>query len=159
MDSQSSKQVRKFEGQHVEAIHSPILLSSNPRMTTSAPVAQKAAGARILSPAGQTLSDLAPTNPLMVAPWIGCLQWAISTDEIVEAFREQTGNNWHPSQIPIENMIDEATGADRDFILSFARWVNRNIWGEVDGRACNGDELELSDSPVQPTQAEAGGGK
>lgn len=86
--------------------------------------------------------NLMPTSPLMIPVWLDGLRWAISEDSIVSQFRQETGNQWTPGKTALEAMIDTATGADRDFILAFTKWFNRNIWGEVNGRACNGDEIE-----------------
>lgn len=91
------------------------------------------------------LLALAPTSDLMLGTWLGCLHWAIGSEEIVERFRAETGIRWTPAQTPIERMVDEATGADARFIEEFVRWMNRTIWGEVDGRACNGNEDELGE--------------
>ena len=89
-----------------------------------------------------TFSDLAPTDKLAHIAWQDGLLWAIDDPETLQAFREQTGNNWQPGRTPLDKMIDEATGTDREFMLAFARWFNKAIWGEVDGRASNGDEGE-----------------
>lgn len=86
------------------------------------------------------LRDLAPTDPLMHGAWVGGLHHALGNPEILAAFRAETGNRWTPGRTPIETMIDEATGADRAFIMAFARWFNEHAWGEVDGRAGNGNE-------------------
>lgn len=80
------------------------------------------------------LEHLMPADPLMAIAWYGSIHWAIGTEEIVQAFREETGCNWKPSRIPIERMIDEATGADFQFIEAFARWHNENIWGIENGK-------------------------
>jgi hypothetical protein len=91
------------------------------------------------------LMALAPTNDLMLAAWVDCLSWAISHKPAMTAFRAETGINWTPARSPIEQMIDKATGAEVHFMEQFARWVNRTIWGEVDGRASNGDEPDGTD--------------
>lgn len=81
------------------------------------------------------IGDLRPadTPEYMTPAWLGCVSWAIGKPEIVEAFRAETGNRWRPSPSPFDQMIDQATGADRDFIEAFIRWVNVNIWGPIDG--------------------------
>ncbi len=89
----------------------------------------------------EEISKLMPTSRLMVPIWLGGLSFALGDDETLAQFRADTGNNWTPGRTPIDRMIDSAMGADRAFIISFIRWFNREIWGEVEGRACNGDEL------------------
>lgn len=89
-----------------------------------------------------SIESLGPTSELAMLAWLGALHFAIGDDDALAKFRADTGNKWRPSRIPIERMIDEVTGAEREFILSFVRWFNRSIWGEVNGRACNGDEIE-----------------
>lgn len=81
------------------------------------------------------IEDLRPadTPEYMTPMWIGCIHWAISTPDVVEAFRRETGNRWEPGRTTFERMIDEATGVDRDFLKAFIRWVNVEIWGPMDG--------------------------
>jgi len=85
---------------------------------------------------------LAPTNDLMLAAWIGCVHYALGEPAIVAQYRLATGSNWLPPSSPIERMIDEATGAEGAFLVEFIKFVNKEIWGKVNGRACNGDEAE-----------------
>jgi len=70
-----------------------------------------------------------PSEPLMFQAWGDCLMWAIGNNEIIEQFRAETGNTWKPSIIPINRMIDEATGVDKKFIAEFIEWLTLNIWG------------------------------
>lgn len=74
----------------------------------------------------------ADTPRYMAGAWLGCLSWAISTPEVVAAFRAETGLQWRPGTTPLERMIDEATGADHQFIVAFVNWVNREVWGPLD---------------------------
>jgi len=90
------------------------------------------------------LQDLMPsdTPPYMFPAWLGCLSWAVSEPAIMAAFRAETGNHWQPGRSGIERMIDEATGAQEQFVIAFARWVNANVWGPMDvpGSALIGEE-------------------
>lgn len=86
--------------------------------------------------------SLAPTEFFMQIPWIDGLRYAIGDADIMAHFRAETGITWEPGRTPIDRMVDEATSTDLDFLLTFIRWFNRWFWGEVDGRACNGDEPE-----------------
>lgn len=79
--------------------------------------------------------SLMPTDApdYMAAAWLGCVSWAASNTDILQAFRDETGNRWVPPRSGLEAMIDAATGADWQFIKSFIEWVNVNVWGPIDG--------------------------
>jgi hypothetical protein len=70
--------------------------------------------------------ELMPDDtPTYMAPaWLGCIRWALGKSDILAAFRADTGNTWEPGRTPIDRMIDEATGADREFITAFVKWAN-----------------------------------
>lgn len=78
------------------------------------------------------LSEYMPEEEYLHPAWCGCLHWALGTEEIVDRFREDTGNLWKPGETVIERMIDESTGADKEFICAFAQWMNENIWGSIE---------------------------
>ena len=69
-----------------------------------------------------------PVDKLQAIAWVSCLRWALTNDELVARFREDTGNRWEPATGTLDRMIDEATGADRGFIEDFAAWFNNNVW-------------------------------
>jgi hypothetical protein len=71
-----------------------------------------------------------PKDPLMLYMWYGFIKWALGEKEIMDQFRKDTGNTWKPSSIPIEQTVDKSTGVDKDFFKEFARWANKNLWGE-----------------------------
>ena len=75
----------------------------------------------------------ADTPAYMTQAWLGCISFALSHPETVEAFRAETGNRWQPGRSRIERMVDEATGVDRDFLVAFIRWANVNVWGPIEG--------------------------
>ena len=79
------------------------------------------------------LEDLRPsdTPAYMNDAWLGCLVWAISQPDVVAQFREETGNKWVPGKTPIDRMVDDATGASRQFIMEFVEWANVNVWGPI----------------------------
>lgn len=81
----------------------------------------------------RNLEELMPADtPVYMMPaWLGCLSWAIGKDEIVAAFRKDTGLQWSPARSPFEQMIDQSTGADWAFIQAFVLWVNENVWGSL----------------------------
>lgn len=86
------------------------------------------------------ITALMPTNPIIHPAWFGCLRFAVGDAELMAQFRAESGCTWTPGCTAIDHLIDKATGADMDFLLTFVRWFNRWVWGEIDGRACNGDE-------------------
>ena len=79
------------------------------------------------------LDDLRPsdTPAYMHEAWIGCIIFAVQTPEIVAEFRQDTGLQWRPATSPIDRMIDEATGREKEFVVEFVKWVNVNLWGEI----------------------------
>lgn len=77
--------------------------------------------------------SLKPTDTpdYMASAWLGCIQWSIGKQEIVDAFRAESGNRWTPPRNGMELMADRATGADWAFIEAFVRWANVNVWGTM----------------------------
>ena len=84
-----------------------------------------------VTPTGRdTLLDkYIPSDKLQAIAWVDCLRWALSNDDVLAQFRQDTGNRWAPSRGVLDRMIDEATGADRGFIEAFVAWFNSNVWG------------------------------
>lgn len=96
-----------------------------------------------------TLESLGPTDPIMIGAWIGAIHWGISDPDMLSQFKDETGLAYSPPRSGIERMIDESTGIQGEFILAFARWFNRQHWGEVDDHACDGSEsFNLSDDEI-----------
>ena len=74
----------------------------------------------------------ASTPEYMHDAWASCLQWAITTPEIRQAFERDTGHMaFTVGTSPIERMIDEATGIHYDYLKEFAKWHDENIWGNL----------------------------
>lgn len=94
------------------------------------------------TPDEHLLDDLMPTNELIQGMWVSFLGWALGSEDIVSRFREDTGNRYSPGRTTIERMVDQATGYEAAFLREFAQWLNKTHWGEVNGRAANGDEPE-----------------
>lgn len=78
----------------------------------------------------RVLEPFMPKNPVMIAAWLGGLRFALSDKDAMATFRAETGNNWTPAKNGFDQMIDEATGANADFFVQFAKWYNANMWGE-----------------------------
>lgn len=68
-------------------------------------------------------------DPLMFAPFVGCLHWALADKKIVDRYREETGDNYSPASSLEARVIDEATGADMAFLQRFSDWFEKNILG------------------------------
>lgn len=81
------------------------------------------------------LVDLMPPDELMRAAWVSALMWAAGNPEVQEQFVADTGIKLVAARSAIDLMIDQATGYQEEVVLKFAAWFNRNMWGEVDGRA------------------------
>lgn len=71
----------------------------------------------------------ADTPDYMTPAWLGCISWAIGDESVVAAFRQDTGLQWRPGRNGIDRMIDQATGAEQEFVRAFVLWVNVNVWG------------------------------
>lgn len=69
--------------------------------------------------------------PYMLPAWLGCVHWAIGDDSIRKLFKEDTGYDVTSlvGRSPIEEMVDQATGRDREVLIRFCDWVTENIWG------------------------------
>ena len=74
------------------------------------------------------LDKYIPADSLQAIAWVSCLRWALSEDDLLAQFREDTGNRWEPGRGALDRMIDEAVGADAKFIEAFAEWFNDNVW-------------------------------
>ena len=88
---------------------------------------------RIAASGPGIFDDLIPKEHWLIPAWLGCLRYTISDDEMMAAFRKETGNWWEPAANPLSRMIDESSGADIDFFRALAKWMNENVWGDPDG--------------------------
>lgn len=68
---------------------------------------------------------------IKAAAYIGCLQWALSEDEVMREFSRDTGTMivTKPGS-PLERMIDQVTRVNEQVIERFIPWFNENVWGE-----------------------------
>ena len=81
---------------------------------------------------GAFLIPYLPRDVLMVGSWFSCLQASMQQPEVLHAFRAETGCTYTPAVTPIDRMIDEATGRDKAYLLTFLAWFNVNVWGGLD---------------------------
>lgn len=88
---------------------------------------------------------LMPEDPIMIFAWTACLRYVVGSAERMAEFRADTGMNYTAPRSPLDSMIDDATGATHAYVMAIARWMNANVWGEVNGRACNGTEPEVGE--------------
>jgi hypothetical protein len=50
----------------------------------------------------------------MVGAWVSCLLFTMKQPDALAAFQADTGNTFTPGATPMERMIDEATGHERN---------------------------------------------
>ena len=82
-------------------------------------------------PIHNILDCLPAGTPEWAAPaWLGALAWALGGEEVLDQYRQETGDQWRPAITAVDRMIDEATGRDWQFVEAFAKWFNVNFWGE-----------------------------
>lgn len=61
--------------------------------------------------------------------WRGYVEWAFKQPEAQEAFTAETGLLWPAAATsPLDQMIDEATGATDKTVEAFVLWASRQ-WG------------------------------
>ena len=80
------------------------------------------------------LTDLAPDSwPAEQVPaWVAGLTWAAGNAQMVNLYRMDTGDTWTPAAAAINQLVDEATGRDWQFVQDFARWFNATVWGDLE---------------------------
>jgi hypothetical protein len=76
--------------------------------------------------------------PLMTEAWAGFVSYAANNPEITAEFERDTGLKISSliSSSPIDMIINEATGFNRDLCNQFLDYVTENFWGVY------GDEIE-----------------
>ena len=81
------------------------------------------------------VTDLLPadTPEYMMPAWVAAIRWALAQKWVLATYRTDTGDQYKPARSPIDQMIDEATGREEAFMISFVKWFNVNIWGPIDG--------------------------
>lgn len=72
------------------------------------------------------------TPDYMFEAWCDCMSWAIGEKVIRKQFELDTDMHYKLPNSPLDKMIDEATGYEKDYIEKFIIWANENIWGNVE---------------------------
>lgn len=86
---------------------------------------------------------------LNVAAWRDGLGWAIEDRWALEAFRDTTGVDLVTAPLPIEHLVDEATGKRRQDLESFIDWFTEEIWGaDMDPITKGGKQPGTPDGPA-----------
>ncbi len=69
---------------------------------------------------------------IMKDAWLSCVSASSGVGGVTKAFKEDTGIDITVlvNRSPIEKMIDEATGIEKDIAIKWCDWVTKNIWGE-----------------------------
>jgi len=97
------------------------------------------------------LYGLVPADPLMAGAWLGSIRYALTRDDIMATFREETGFHWKPGKTVMDRMVDDATGVPVEFLKAFAKWHNENIWGEEEGHPIDApDPMPNAQAGEQP---------
>lgn len=70
--------------------------------------------------------------PLMTEAWISLVIHAVGKDEVISAFKAETGHDLRSltNASLVAAMADKATGRDRQMMASFCDWVTVNLWGD-----------------------------
>ena len=71
------------------------------------------------------------TPEYMHGAWASALYAAIGNPEILQAFRDETGNKWEPGKTGLDRMIDKACDAEEKFADAFGAWFNERVWGSM----------------------------
>jgi hypothetical protein len=79
------------------------------------------------------------TPDYMTDAWLGFILFAGGETLICEQFKKDTGLTFQAATSPLDQMIDKATGHDEHLIREFVLWVNKALWGPMDGP--DGDTL------------------
>lgn len=74
---------------------------------------------------------------IMEAAWYSFVDWAGCQQSILDEFHAATGLRYQPPpKTPLDAMIDQATGYDKQRIENnkkvfeeFVLWVSENVWG------------------------------
>lgn len=78
----------------------------------------------------------------MAVAWADFLRYAVSEQEIRDAFCRDTGRYLSSASNPMDALIDKATGKQDDDIMAFAVWVTRTQWGWDEAPASFRDDAE-----------------
>ena len=75
---------------------------------------------------GRIIEHDHPFTPYMFG---GLVMWAFNDERCRESFRRDTGHSFDRATLPLDAMIDEATGAYDERAKAFIKWCAENLWG------------------------------
>jgi hypothetical protein len=83
---------------------------------------------------GAELDALAPSgdHAYLRPAWLACLQFALVNSSIRQRFEQETGLHYHAPTSGIAAAIDKATGYPFEYIVEFAKWMDKSVWGDPD---------------------------
>ena len=93
----------------------------------------------------------------MDSAWRDFVNFAWQDDEIIAQFYRETGTSFVKPGLPIEQMIDDATGKTADDIKAFVFWVTERHWGLEYAPEKLRREIELANIDAMETEAAAHG--
>lgn len=79
--------------------------------------------------------DIIPKDPLMVATWASALMVFIKREDVLENYRRDTGDKFVPANTPMDKIVQEGTGQEREFVIRFIKWFNETTWGDLNLKA------------------------
>lgn len=69
---------------------------------------------------------------LLVGPFVASCHWAIGQESIRSDFEKETKKAYAIPSSHIDAMIDNATGASKDYIESFIEWWAKGYWKGIE---------------------------
>lgn len=73
------------------------------------------------------------TPDYMTDAWLGFVLFAAGEEQICEQFKKDTGIAFKAATNPLDQIIDQATGHDELLLKEFVLWLNKTLWGPMDG--------------------------
>jgi hypothetical protein len=91
----------------------------------------------------EAIYALGPTLAYAIPGWLSCIRWATADPIVLASFTKDIKSQLAEGKT-LADMLDIVRAEDKEFefLLTFIQWVNKNVWGEIDGHAVNGNESE-----------------
>lgn len=80
----------------------------------------------------QYIPECARGVDLLIGPFVASCHWAIGQESIRSDFERETEKKYTIPKTAIHAMIDNATGAGRDYIESFIEWWAFGYWKGIE---------------------------